>query len=601
MLKSIQDWDPHLNLLRASKEQRLKWRRAFTINWLYDLVNVFSSIVVQRRTMRGQNIPLETVDWSKTGPWNKHRRLFGINEFAGDITHLAVQKPGTDIKSKILPHQVFQLQCIVESLTVSRGWSISILTGHVLKPAAKDFRPRRDVDLFMDRENERLGQGFCSSVDILSKLLDEDAKLHGDPNRNKSLKELLIEFRMDLIDWLGESKYMHGLTTIPPSRFSNSNSNGLWEYCPFLCGAGLSEALELTHGMAMFIWDSVPEPMCVLHLHNMLVQKGFLARPVGLWGALEELLQNTFFMNAKAPTSQFMEAFEGLVGGQRSRREIFRRRAQKRQFARNATDMNDLLDPGVNRFYKERALLQIFNRANWIPARIPDEEIPLNTALAFMRLAETKQTRDRVTGKVKLAGTGLVERARSRGWSDENIITTASKLPSLPKDQYTAKMMESLQSTVPEGWTVGNLGYGHTKGEYGLSKYLSVLSFDFISDICGELRPLSSLNYIIVLARCYLLFMEIEDNLRKCRNPSWVQAYEGDSKLTEQKRLSLTVLALAGTDPECLRIMADVFEQMRGGFLHHVYWDGLTNIKEAADTFQSDDKFPFGPDSWFIM
>jgi hypothetical protein len=74
MLKSIQDWDPYLNLLRASKGQRLRWRRSFTINWLYDLVNVFSSIVVQRRTMSGQNIPLETVDWSRTGPWNKHRR-----------------------------------------------------------------------------------------------------------------------------------------------------------------------------------------------------------------------------------------------------------------------------------------------------------------------------------------------------------------------------------------------------------------------------------------------------------------------------------------------------------------------------------------------
>lgn len=207
MLKSIQDWDPHLNILRAGNEQRLKWRRAFTINWLYDLVNVFSSVVVQRRTMRGQNIPLETVDWSQTGPWSEHRLLFGLNEFAGDITHLAVQKPGTIIRSKILPHHVFGLQCIVESLTVSRGWSISVLTGHVLKPAANDFRPRRDVDLFMDRENKRLGKGFCSSVDFLSQLFDRYAMLHGNPNRNKSHKEFMIEFRMDMINWLGESKY----------------------------------------------------------------------------------------------------------------------------------------------------------------------------------------------------------------------------------------------------------------------------------------------------------------------------------------------------------------------------------------------------------
>lgn len=42
-----------------------------------------------------------------------------------------------------------------------------------------------------------------------------------------------------LIMGTGESKYMHGLTTIPPSRFSSSNPNGLQEYSPFLCGVGM--------------------------------------------------------------------------------------------------------------------------------------------------------------------------------------------------------------------------------------------------------------------------------------------------------------------------------------------------------------------------
>lgn len=92
MLKNIQNWNPTLNLARATRQERLKWRRAYTINWLYDLVNIFSSIVVQRRTIRNQRILLESVDWSRAGPWNQHRRLFGINDFAGDITHLAVQK-----------------------------------------------------------------------------------------------------------------------------------------------------------------------------------------------------------------------------------------------------------------------------------------------------------------------------------------------------------------------------------------------------------------------------------------------------------------------------------------------------------------------------
>lgn len=72
-LKEIRNWNPTFDLQQATKEQRLKWRRAYTINWLYDLVNVNSSIVVQRRTLRGQNISLESIDWSATGPWNAHR------------------------------------------------------------------------------------------------------------------------------------------------------------------------------------------------------------------------------------------------------------------------------------------------------------------------------------------------------------------------------------------------------------------------------------------------------------------------------------------------------------------------------------------------
>lgn len=58
MPTEIQNWDPTFDLQRATKKQRLKWRRAYTINWLYDLVNVFSAVVVQRRTLKGRRSPL---------------------------------------------------------------------------------------------------------------------------------------------------------------------------------------------------------------------------------------------------------------------------------------------------------------------------------------------------------------------------------------------------------------------------------------------------------------------------------------------------------------------------------------------------------------
>ena len=106
----------------------------------------------------------EDVEWSKTGPWHYHRRLFGLNEFAGIITTLAMQKPGTDIRNKILPHHVFQLQCIVDSMTLSRGWTVSSLRGHVLEQPARKFFARRDVDRFLDREVQKDPLGVLQSI-----------------------------------------------------------------------------------------------------------------------------------------------------------------------------------------------------------------------------------------------------------------------------------------------------------------------------------------------------------------------------------------------------------------------------------------------------
>lgn len=121
MQAQLNNWHPTFDLQRATNGDRIKWRRSYTITWLYDLVNVFSSIVVQRNTMKGEHHVLENVDWSTTVPWNMHRRLYGLQEFAGDITKFAMQKSNTsDIRKKVLPHHVFQRQC-VRSLPLAVG------------------------------------------------------------------------------------------------------------------------------------------------------------------------------------------------------------------------------------------------------------------------------------------------------------------------------------------------------------------------------------------------------------------------------------------------------------------------------------------------
>ena len=122
---------------------------------------------------------------------------------------------------------------------------------------------------------------------------------------------------------LGESKYTYGLTTILPSRFSNTNANGLWEYSPFLCGVGLVKALELAYGMSFLVWDRIPEPMCLVHLHSMLVQKGYIQQEIGLYASLQELFPAAFSVGGKGPTSDFTGVFLARCNETRSRYATF--------------------------------------------------------------------------------------------------------------------------------------------------------------------------------------------------------------------------------------------------------------------------------------
>ncbi|RJE23061.1 hypothetical protein PHISCL_04590 [Aspergillus sclerotialis] len=593
LLKEIRDWSPTFDLQQATEEQRLKWRRCYTINWLYDLVNVNSSVVTQR----GQDIPLESVDWSVTGPWNAYRRLFGINEFAGDITHLAVQKPGTRFLPKILPHHVFQLQCIVDSMAVSRGWFINFLKGHSLLTPASQFRPRRDLDLFMDRQKQNPDAGFCSGIDVLLQCLQHDSILHDDPDRHKNTKWVLHKLQNDFVGWLGESKYMHGLPNISPSRFSTTNWNGLWEYSPFLCGAGLMEALELTYGAGLALWDHVHEPICIFHLYNMLVKKGYITEPGSLYAAFQVLFEDSFFAGGKAPTSDFQQAFQAQIGVSSSRRETFRQRAFRRLVAQAPSDFYSILDGSRNRFFKDKSLLQAYRMAGWVPDRIPDEQVPLPSALGSIRLSEVKQVIDPVTKQISLEDTELVKHARSIGMSDAMVMHTISDLLSKMICNEDSESLDSIRAKSSNRHTNRPLPEEASqtpslnKHHIGVESYLEGLKLDLINDVYG-LSPRSSVNYMSVLARFMLLFAQIEKELRSLRNSSWVEAYERNSSMARDKRLSFTGIALGGKDKECLQVIADAFQNRRAAFMDHVYWNDL---EDHTTDNKTGIRYPHGP------
>lgn len=149
MLVQVQNWDPFYDLNRASGEEKVAWRRLYTINWLYDLVNRYAALTSRGKERRVERYAKDGVDWSISGVRNHHRGVPGLKEFAGIITSLAMQKPGTDVHGRILLNHVFQLQCLVDSFAATRGWVVSFLHGNRNRIPPVALGPRDDLDTFL--------------------------------------------------------------------------------------------------------------------------------------------------------------------------------------------------------------------------------------------------------------------------------------------------------------------------------------------------------------------------------------------------------------------------------------------------------------------
>lgn len=600
LAKELGKWDPEFDLRKATKEERLKWRRTYTINWLYDLVNLFSAIVVQQNTLKGQNLDLTKIDWSVTGPWNHHRRLFGLNEFAGFVCSMAWQKQGTDISKHVMPHHILQLQAIVDSLTVSRGWSVSALEDHVIREPARQFRPRRDVDRFLDRKNKSTGWGYLQAANVLRQVLQKTTE-KGDPSGLAAHAKMVeIQFE-DFRDWLGESEYMSGLSTLPPSRFSDTNSNGLWEYSPFLCGVGLMEGLEIAYRLGMSLWDRMPEPVVAIHLHNMLVQKGYITEPVELYRDLQHIFQNAFFKQGAVPTSNFAATLVAHIKERNNPATTRRRMAQRQEIVRSrSTDIHAILDVRHNMFFTLKPNLILYREANWNTERVPERDITIGSLLGMMRLSQTKQSFDPESGKRRLEPTELVRRYLAVKEDGKPVQTEDSLIQLVDKwkaatDGFTERYEAAQRAggalvqfpggltTVSELRSRNQVTGGGAPLEVRGSELLEMMKIDIHTDIAGNI-PVSSLNYAWVTVRFIMLFERIEEELKKRRNPVYVKAFEAGSTWNRLPRVGLVYMAMLDEDEDCLRVMAREFQSPRSGFMNHVYWDVTTELPQRSAT-----------------
>jgi hypothetical protein len=606
MASELRGWDPTLDLGGLTKEERIRWRRVYTISWLYDLVNLFSSVVVQRITMKGENHDLATVDWSPSGPWGEHRRLYGLNEFAGFVTSLAMQRPGFDNAAKIRPHHVFQLQCMVDAMAVSRGWSICARRGHVLCPPPAGFSARRDVDLFLDRLVAE-DIGILQGHDILKQLLDRMAAESGDKDRFWLQGEILQITMEDLRDWLGESKYMSGLKTIPPSRFSSTSPNGLWEYSPFLCGVGLLEGLEISYSVGAYLWENLPDATVMIHMHNMMVERGLLPRSIGLWGTLAGVFRHEFFGPDGPPKSDFLGSLRRCSQAHDAGAPKLRSRLRA---VRTTLDIPKMVtNVGGNSTFRQESLSRLLREADWDVEGISVDRLRPASLLGTRVLARAQEAvaskaRGATPEEVRLLG-----RARDAGYDGKpfsdaflRAVGESKGAPPRPADLGPAPGapgpgLGEARGAPPRGRVAGERSR-FTMGFRAVDTMLALLREDLIAETSGEF-PILGLSYAWLQITLHMLYSKIEEKLKNSHDPIYEAVFRpSDSPAARTTPRStrwnlLLTKAMAASDEGCLKVIADCLWENRVGIEGFLYWKKLDLVEDRLNrSIEEEDDIP---------
>ncbi len=329
---------------------------------------------------------------------------------------------------------------------------------------------------------------------------------------------------------------------------------------------------------SLLVFDAIPEPILLVHLHNMLVKKGYNTEPVGLYASFQRLFQTAFFADGKVPTANFAEALEERI-------------VQSHNYlSRTRPALEDVKKLKNTRFFKEKSFLMLCDEAGWNPDRIPDRNVHLPSMLGFYRKSQTKHIVDPITRQRRMEDTDLVSLALL-SWA----LREAGGSSTLEGTHILDAFLKIVAGDLPKLGSKDDSNHD-ISGE----TLLRLLKVDISNDICGSV-PVSALNYAWVMARFMILFHQFERELSKLRNPVYVGAYETESLWQKQKRVGLICLAFQLQDEECLRVMAREFQKSEARFTDHVYWNDLETTGLGKKKLRSDGKDEELPNHCIVM
>ncbi|KAG9687711.1 hypothetical protein KCU95_g10868, partial [Aureobasidium melanogenum] len=596
-------WDPACNLEYLSADERLEWRRLYTINWLYELVNVFSHIVRQEKRL--ETASSENFIWSLDGPYRRDARLFGIEDFASSVTTWAMQKPGTPFEDKILLHHVFQLHCIVDSFTVAQGWSPDLSGDAEFEPRPEDFYPIEAIDRFLDSHTDGSSVGFMRGVSAFLETIKRTPSMSRFAHSDNILEELPYLQKL-FKNWLGVSSHAFTAVNSPPSRFEQSerigeNSlNGLWSFSPFLCGVGLAEALDISSRISLIIWNELTEPCQLMQLHKTLVYKRYLQKDLDRFKDLNDMFYGKAFHKDANPTQHFKKNryFPGPAG------------PQARTLSRSATKLEDWLSLEENLFLRSKPDLLLYREFDWKFWCIPEDKMIPTSLLGSLCVVQTKRTTDPVTGKIRFEDTDLIKNAREQNRADYRDDTRILRRAEFTKREMIAGMRgleEPLASLANLDIAASAQDFEHTIDDNPpLSTFVvwQLLKAEIWEDVCSN-QPLCGFNYLWLMAIILKTWTKIDDHLQKTQTPLFDATNQTPYNRMQYRRSQLIDQirhGSSGNHRRCAEDIAKMLQQIHVFKTNCLYWDGFycslcgekncvfANCKARVDRSQSDEQ-----------
>jgi hypothetical protein len=318
---------------------------------------------------------------------------------------------------------------------------------------------------------------------------------------------------------------------IPQSTFGPS-SNGLWEYSPFMCGTGLVECLTIFHDYGMLAFDNGTAPASLIHLYHLLRQTGHIKTPIPMFETLLKLYGKYVFLGGIPPTHDFFRSWMRDIGVKPEALIDPRRKRQNRGGnLLQAGDKNIIRRGPDKRWFKGESLIGILNLNNWMPEKIQDTDIPVDSYMAYRRVQQLRAPQPRIPKLPKRGSKkALVKTVNVIPSADDSPLVRRMKEAGTFDDEFfgkiamkiaETKLVNSVSAEIRKAMLEANgindegtyIKDTFTAKRSGFDYEIPMLFHDISNDIEAEAHPPSGMNYFFILSFLMAAARTLDDAL----------------------------------------------------------------------------------------